>query len=202
MTEMSRFEKSFVNRRGERAFRGLLRRADREGALRLSTDSAVLELGAGNAAFSMLLNDRYHPRRICATDYDPEQVATGRRNVERRYGTVPPVLVLERADATRMEYPDRSFDLVVAHHVLHHLGGVRDIFRGLTEITRVLRPGGQFLYVEMFHKRAIREELARLGYHVRFRRRSFRLVGIADNVIAEAPSGPTPQGVPPAHGAA
>jgi len=188
MPEMTPFEKSFVNRRGQRAFLGLLNRVDREHALQVSTASVVLELGTGNGAFSILLHERYHPARIYATDYDPEQVATARGNVERKYGSIPEGLVLERVDGTKMPYPDRSFDLVVAHQVLHHFGDVEAIRTGLQEVTRVLRPGGQFLYVEMFHKKEVSEELARLGYSVRFHTRSLRLFSLADKVIAIAPT--------------
>lgn len=44
-----------------------------------------------------------------------------------------------RLDLTQIASPDRSFDLVIANHVLEH---VDDDGRALREIFRVLRPGG------------------------------------------------------------
>ena len=207
MPEMSRFEKSLVNRRGERSFRGLLDQIDRERVLDLPAGAAILELGTGNGTLSRLLYERYRPSRICATDYDPEQVAVAKRNVERRYGSLPPGFTAERVDACRMEYPDASFDLVVAHLMLHHVGSVVEEQQAIREITRVLRPGGRLLYVEMLRKKVIREELARLRYRVLFCVRSFRFFGFAESVVAlspalsgqpslSAPNGPETRGFP------
>lgn len=52
------------------------------------------------------------------------------------YPSAPDV---QRVDMLNMEFPDHSFDLVIANHVLEHV--VEDA-RALSEIRRVLRPGG------------------------------------------------------------
>jgi ubiquinone/menaquinone biosynthesis C-methylase UbiE len=189
---MSRFEKSFVNRRGERPFQRLLDRIDRAGGLHVPPNSTILELGTGNGNLSVLLFQRYHPARILATDYDPEQVAVARQSLTRKFGGIPSAFTIETADASRLQYPDRSFDLVTAHLMLHHVGPVSEEQRAIGEITRVLRPGGLFLYVEMIRKKLVREELARIGYRVLFYNRSFRFFGSSDNVVAEAPSASHP----------
>jgi ubiquinone/menaquinone biosynthesis C-methylase UbiE len=44
-------------------------------------------------------------------------------------------------DAQAMPYPDASFDAIIANHMLYHLP---DRKKGLTEIRRVLKPGGHF----------------------------------------------------------
>ena len=87
-----------------------------------------------------------------------------------------------------MEYPDASFDLVVAHLMLHHVGSVVEEQQAIREITRVLRPGGRLLYVEMLRKKVIREELARLRYRVLFCVRSLRFFGFAESVVALSPA--------------
>jgi len=46
------------------------------------------------------------------------------------------------ADAQANPFPDRSFDVVLARHMLYH---VPDIGRAVAEAARVLRPGGYFL---------------------------------------------------------
>jgi SAM-dependent methyltransferase len=71
-----------------------------------------------------------------AVDLDPQ-----------RYAYAGPV---ERADLTDLELPDGSVDLVLANHVLEH---VVDDARALSEIRRVLRPGGvALLQVPISHK--------------------------------------------------
>lgn len=48
-------------------------------------------------------------------------------------------LVIEKQDATRLTYPDNSFDRLIATHVLEHLPNPVDVLR---EWNRVVRPGG------------------------------------------------------------
>jgi ubiquinone/menaquinone biosynthesis C-methylase UbiE len=187
MPELTRTEKFFVNRRGVRSLSRLLDRLDRSGQFSPGVSSDVLELGGGNGRLSMLVNERYHPAQIKVTDFDTEQLAVARRVWEERYGSIPPNISLERVDATRMPYSDGSFDLVMAHYVLHHLGTVPDILHGLEEVHRVLRPNGRFFYVEMFHKQEIREFLRKLGFSEALRSRAWRFFDIADVSIAAKP---------------
>lgn len=188
MPEMTSFEKFFVNRRGSRSYRKMLDRMESAGQLSLARTSQVLELGAGNGGLSFLIVERYHPARVYVTDYDPAQVAVAKKKLEGYFGTIPASIVVERGDATQLKYPDGTFDLVMAHYMLHHLGSLPEIFGGLREIARVLRPGGRLLYAEMFHKREIREHLLDRGFTIVFHERPWRILHSADVVIATSPS--------------
>jgi SAM-dependent methyltransferase len=59
---------------------------------------------------------------------------------------------IQRVDMLAMDFPTESFDMVIANHVLEH---VADDSRALSEIRRVLRPGGlailQTPYSAMLH---------------------------------------------------
>lgn len=59
---------------------------------------------------------------------------------------------VQKVDMLEMEFPAESFDVVIANHVLEH---VADDARALSEIRRVLRPGGlailQTPYSAMLH---------------------------------------------------
>ncbi|OGE80341.1 MAG: hypothetical protein A2826_02705 [Candidatus Doudnabacteria bacterium RIFCSPHIGHO2_01_FULL_43_23] len=50
-------------------------------------------------------------------------------------------------DATKMEFPDSSFDIVFVMAILHHLND-SDTEAILSEVKRVLRPGGKFLIMD------------------------------------------------------
>jgi ubiquinone/menaquinone biosynthesis C-methylase UbiE len=52
---------------------------------------------------------------------------------------------VEVGDVSAMEFSDEAFDVVLDLAVLHH---VPDWRSALSEVARVLRPGGQFLFVD------------------------------------------------------
>jgi len=61
-----------------------------------------------------------------------------------------PGIALER-DATSLEFPDGTFDVVYSFGVLHH---IPDVKRAVAEIRRVLKPGGELL-VMLYNRSSI-----------------------------------------------
>lgn len=51
----------------------------------------------------------------------------------------PSAVDVEKTDITNMQYDSNSFDILLANHVLEHVG---DDLKALREIHRILRPGG------------------------------------------------------------
>ncbi len=56
-------------------------------------------------------------------------------------------LLYRSMDASRLDFPDSSFDTVAIGQALHHL---RDIGQSFDEMLRVLRPGGCLIISEMY----------------------------------------------------
>ncbi len=94
-------------------------------------DMEVLEIATGPG----LLAKHVAPaaRRMIATDYSDGMIAQAKK------GDCPANLTFEVADAMNLPYPDRSFDAVLIANALHI---VPDPEKALSEIARVLRPGG------------------------------------------------------------
>ena len=94
-------------------------------------DKEVLELATGPG----LLAKHVAPaaKRMIATDYSDGMIA------EAKKGDNPANLTFEIADAMDLPYPDDSFDAVLIANALHI---VPDPEKVLSEIDRVLRPGG------------------------------------------------------------
>jgi len=67
--------------------------------------------------------------------------------IERAEATHPAV-EFALADAQALPFPDATFDVVTARHMLYH---VPDIGKALSEMRRVLKPGGYFLAVTNTH---------------------------------------------------
>ena len=98
----------------------------------------VVELGAGTG-----LNLPHYPAgaRLVLTEPTPEMAVRLRARVARER---PDARVLE-AGAESLPLPDASADAVVSTLVLCT---VRDVARSLSEVRRVLRPGGQLVLFE------------------------------------------------------
>jgi ubiquinone/menaquinone biosynthesis C-methylase UbiE len=95
----------------------------------------VLEVGAGTGFFLLNLWRAGYVGEAHAADISEGMLAVLGRNADR----VGCPVETRRGDAERLPYPDRSFDLVAGHAVLHHLP---DPPAALAEWRRVLRPGG------------------------------------------------------------
>lgn len=96
--------------------------------LRAQPGSQVLNVGAGQGSFSLLLEERGF--QVTSTDLAEAALEVLRRAVSG------PVC---RADATELPFEPQSFDSVVLGEVLEH---VEDDSAALHEVRRVVRPGG------------------------------------------------------------
>jgi SAM-dependent methyltransferase len=119
----------------------LYRRIAGDVAAAAPAGARVLEVGCGPGHLSIRLARR-HGLEVTGLDLDPAMLARARTNTDRagnRGGRRPSFLV---GDVAALAFPDRSFDLVVSTLSMHHWA---DPAAGLTEIGRVLRPGGRAL---------------------------------------------------------
>ncbi|MCF1428609.1 MAG: class I SAM-dependent methyltransferase [Shewanella sp.] len=102
----------------------------------------ALEIGCGFGQGVEFIRRHLGGRRITAVDLDEEQVAF----VRRKYDDDPTVEVLT-ADATGLPFADNQFDMVCNFAVFHH---IVDWQLAITEVFRVLRPGGHFLLEDLY----------------------------------------------------
>ena len=124
-------------------------RACREGLL-AGVAGRVLEIGAGTGS-----NLRFYgPAVESLTLTEPETPML--RRLEQKVRAQAPAATVLRAPAEDLPFDDGTFDVAVSTLVLC---GVDDQPRALRELRRVLRPGGQLLFIE--HVRSTDPELAR-----------------------------------------
>lgn len=106
--------------------------------LRLAPGDVVLELGAGTCWLSLLLNRFGCP--TIALDVSGSALEIGRAAFERETGVrwelEPQFLTY---DGHVIPLPDASVDRVICYDAFHHVPNQSEI---LTELARVLRPGG------------------------------------------------------------
>ncbi len=92
-----------------------------------------LDVGCGNGAFTQLIAETCAPASLTAADPSPGQLAYART---RPIAGSPQFV---QADAMDMPFPNASFDIVVSALVLFF---VPDPARALSEMARIVRPGG------------------------------------------------------------
>jgi ubiquinone/menaquinone biosynthesis C-methylase UbiE len=130
---MSRFERAYCCSSARRASSSSIARE--LCAERLGRD--VLEIGAGSGSVAQRLLSDAPELSWTAIDIDPHMAHAA----AARLGGFPNAAV-KTADATRMPFPDDSFDSVVSCLMLHH---IIDWEGAIAEVARVLRPGGIFV---------------------------------------------------------
>ncbi len=105
----------------------------------------VLEVGCGRGVGTELILARSGAERVDAFDLDPEMVALARRRL-RRHGDRVRVGV---GDVEHIDAEDGAYDAVFDFGIIHH---VPDWRNALSEIHRVLKPGGRFYAEEVLEK--------------------------------------------------
>lgn len=97
----------------------------------------ILELGCGAGAQWDSRADSLPARSsLILSDFSPGMVEAVRQSFGR-YSHI----AFEQIDIQRIPHPDGSFDAVIANHMLYH---VPDLSAAISEVHRVLRPGGRF----------------------------------------------------------
>lgn len=118
-------------------------RPSRLTALGLAPGALVLDAGAGFGRHAFELARQ--GARVVALDHAAEEVGGTHATFEAMVegGEIPAerVVGVLRGDATRLPFATSSFDAVVTSEVLEH---IPDDTGALTELTRILKPGGVF----------------------------------------------------------
>lgn len=124
--------------------------------------------------------------RLTATDYDDTMVSAARERLAG-FGNRA---TTQQADATKLPFPDGSFDCVLSFIMLHH---VLDWEGALREATRVLRPGGRVIGYDLLSSLPLRlfHQLEGSGHRTRMMRlnelrhelREIPVVGIASRSL-------------------
>lgn len=104
----------------------------------------MLDVATGTGDFALLAVRRLHPRQLIGADISEGMMNIGRQKV--REAGLDGIIQFQREDCAAMSFADDSFDAVT---VAYGVRNFEDLDRGLTEMRRVLRPGGQLLIVEL-----------------------------------------------------
>jgi ubiquinone/menaquinone biosynthesis C-methylase UbiE len=116
------------------------------GTARAPTTPRVLEIGCGQGTGVTEIIRRFRPQAIDAFDLDDAQVERAREKLARVAAAEGVEIRLWAGDAARIEAEGGRYDAVFEFTILHHVPEWRT---ALSEIHRVLAPGGLFLFEEL-----------------------------------------------------
>jgi ubiquinone/menaquinone biosynthesis C-methylase UbiE len=152
--QLNRFEYTLMTHPG-RAF--MQRHFEAPKLLRMGgplPGGAALEIGCGTGVGTELILSLFRAETVDAFDLDPRMVARASRRLQKYESRVN----LWLGDTESIPAADSTYDAVFDFGIIHH------VFRwrfALTEIYRVLKPGGRF-YGEEVLSRSICHPLVRL----------------------------------------
>ena len=104
--------------------------------LGVTDGTTVIDVGCGFGGIHPTLSRA--GAHVTGIDQSPGMVQEAQQQAERERLNV----TLQEADAQQLPFPDDSFDAALSSHMLYH---VPDIARALSEMRRVVKPGGTVL---------------------------------------------------------
>ena len=119
-------------------------------------ETETLDVGCGRGGTITVLQRYFQPRRTTGVDLSSSAIAFCKRR--HRYANAH---FLE-GDAERLPFADASFDVVTNLESSHSYPNVAAFYQG---VARVLRPGGHFLYTDVFAIERLDQQLDLLRQH-------------------------------------
>ncbi|MFW2332019.1 MAG: ubiquinone/menaquinone biosynthesis methyltransferase, partial [Nitrospinota bacterium] len=106
-------------------------------------DKSLLDLACGTADLAIAIAEVHQSVKIVGIDFVDEMISIGKKKIEKLKLTDQ--IKLEVGDALNLKYDDDTFDAVTIGFGVRNFA---DLERGLGEIVRVTKPGGQILILE------------------------------------------------------
>ena len=112
-------------------------------------DGEILEVGSGRGGGSSFLSRYHHPKSITGLDYSKSAIKLS----NELHGNVDN-LFFKLADAENLPFKDNTFDAVINIESSHCYGNME---RFLSEVSRVVKPGGYFGWADLRAKDMVKE---------------------------------------------
>ena len=104
----------------------------------------ILDIATGTGDFAILAAKMLHPRELIGADISEGMMQIGRAKAAQE--GLSGVISFHKEDCLNLTYADASFDAVTAAFGIRNFA---DLDRGLSEMCRVLKPGGHLSVVEL-----------------------------------------------------
>lgn len=106
--------------------------------------ATLLDIATGTGDFAILAAEMLHPTKLIGADISEGMMEIGRQKVKDK--GFASIIYFEKEDCTALSYSDSTFDAVTAAFGIRNFS---DLDKGLSEMCRVLKPGGHLSIVEL-----------------------------------------------------
>lgn len=103
----------------------------------------VLDVATGTADVAIMTYRLLHPDKIIGIDISEGMLNLGKQKIEKL--ALQQQIELCKGDSEKIDFPDQSFDAITVAFGVRNFGNLE---KGLSEMLRVLQPGGKLVVLE------------------------------------------------------
>ena len=111
--------------------------------LRKDNPKKILDIATGTADMAIIACRLLDPEKIIGIDVSEQMMQLGKKKIEKE--RLERVIQLQKGDSEAINYPSDSFDAVM---VAFGVRNFENLEKGLSEMLRVVKPGGQLVILE------------------------------------------------------
>jgi arsenite methyltransferase len=145
--------------------------------IRWRGDERVLDVGCGRGLLTIAAAHRVPRGLVTGVDVWNRTALTGNRAASvvqnAKIEGVDERVEVKEGDARALPFPDATFDVVVSNFVVHELRTRGDRERMMSEMARVLKPGGCVAFVDFIFTDHCVEDLSKFGVEAQRARDGF-----------------------------
>lgn len=104
----------------------------------------ILDIATGTGDLAIMACQMLQPKGILGVDISEEMMKVGKQKVDKL--DMSEVISFAKEDCMNLSLPDNSFDAAM---VAFGVRNFEDLDKGLKEILRILKPGGQLMILEL-----------------------------------------------------